>query len=889
MSVLRLAPALFIIAACLSGPVRAGQDKPAPADPPRKSAVAVRIAAAPPAIDGRLEDAAWAGAAWQGGFVQSQPYEGREPSERTEFKILYDDKAVYAAVRAHDSQAGTIERRLARRDDADGDSVTVALDSLFDHLTAFVFTVNAAGVKADQILVNDGVSSDDEEDMSWDPIWDAAASIDAQGWSAEIRIPLSQIRFADKPEQVWGLQVRRTLFRKNESSDWQIIPRNASGLVHLFGELRGLKDLVQPHQVEIMPYSVGRLQVFRPVPGNPYADGGSQSLAGGLDGKVGLTSDLTLNFTLNPDFGQVEADPSVVNLTAFETYYEEKRPFFVEGQAITSFQLMGGDGDFAQDNLFYSRRVGRSPQSTPETGGFVDMPEATTILGAFKLTGKTRSGLSIGVMDGLTSLEKAGLYSGGVYGEAPVEPLTNYFAARVQQDFNRGATIVGGMMTAVNRSLRDEGLEFLHDAAYTGGLDLFHSWKDKNYYVSLKLVASRVEGGPSAILRTQLSPTHYFQRPDAEHVEVDPSRTSLSGNGGTFEIGKQGGGHWMYVAGCTWRSPGLDLNDVGYVRQTDVAMEYVWVGYRIYEPFGPFRSVNVNANQWMGWNYGGERTFAGGNVNLNFNFKNYWFAGGGYNIQGQALSQSALRGGPSLRIPNGGNTWFYLETDSRKKVRLSLMGQANSRAHGEMESWTWGPELTIIPGPSLQISLSPRYGTYRNVLQYVGTRTYGEETRWLFGAIDQKTLSLTLRLGLSLTPDLSLQLYAMPFVSAGRYDALKRIVDSRSEDFDARYRTFGTSELAYDAAARTYLIDENADGAPDYSLGDPDFNVREMRSNLVLRWEYTPGSALYVVWSQGRSAYLGDGSFEMGRDLSGLFDLHPHDVFLVKFSYCFQL
>jgi hypothetical protein len=625
------------------------------------------------------------------------------------------------------------------------------------------------------------------------------------------------------------------------------------------------------------------------VPGNPYADGRGQSLVGGVDGKVGLTSDLTLNFTVNPDFGQVEADPSVVNLTAFETYFEEKRPFFVEGRSIIDFQLMGGDGDFSQDNLFYSRRVGRSPQYYPETAGFVDMPEATTILGAFKLTGKTRSGLSIGVMDGLTSLERAGLFSGGVYGEAPVEPMTNYFAARVQQDFNRGATIVGGMMTAVNRSLKDERLSFLHDAAYAGGIDLFHSWKDKNYYVSLKAVVSRVEGSPAAILRTQLGPTHYFQRPDADHVEVDPGRTSLGGNGGTFEIGKTGGGHWMYVAGYTWRSPGLDLNDMGYLRQTDVHMEYVWVGYRIYEPFGPFRSVNINANQWMGWNYAGERTFAGGNVNLNFNFKNYWYAGGGYNIQGQALSQSTLRGGPALRVPPGRSVWFNVQTDMRKKVRFSLNGQVMTRNQGEMENQTWGPSLTVIPSAALQLTLMPRYSLYRSILQYVGTRAFGDESRYLFGTIDQKTLSLTVRLSFSLTPDLSIQLYGMPFVSAGRYASLKRITDSRSRDFDARYHVFGNSELAYDAASRTYTVDENADGAADYTLGNPDFNIREFRSNLVVRWEYKPGSALYLVWSQGRSAYLGDGSFEMGRDLSGLFDLHPHDVFLIKFSYCFQL
>lgn len=889
MIAVRKTSSLLLLAFSLAGSGLTVQAKNAPADPPKKSYLAARVEAAPPAIDGRLDEEAWAKAAWESGFIQSRPYEGREPTEKTAFKILYDEKSVYLAVRAHDSAAASIERRLARRDEANGDTVTVAFDSLFDHLTAFVFTVNAAGVKADQLLVNDGVSSNDEDDMSWDPIWDAAASVDAEGWSAEIRVPLSQIRFGDKPEQVWGLQVQRTLFRNNESSDWQPIPRDASGLVHMFGELRGLAGLIPPHQIEIMPYSVGRLQSYRPVPGNPYADGREQSLVGGVDGKVGVTSDLTLNFTVNPDFGQVEADPSVVNLTAFETFYEEKRPFFVEGRAIINFQLTGGDGDFSQDNLFYSRRVGRNPQYYPSAGGFVDMPEATTILGAFKLTGKTKSGLSIGVLDSLTALENAGLSAGGLAAEIPVEPLTNYFALRAQKDFNRGATIIGGMMTAVNRSLKSDNLSFLHDAAYAGGIDFYHSWKAKNYYFSFKAIVSRVEGSPEAILRTQLSPVHYFQRPDAGHVEVDPARTALSGTGGSLEFGKTGGGHWMYVAGATWRSPGLELNDMGYLRYGDAGMQFVWVGYRIWEPFGPFRSVNINFNQWTGWNFAGERIFAGGNVNLNAQFKNYWNAGGGYNIQGQSLSQSALRGGPSLRSAAGRSVWFNVMSDMRKKVRLTLFGNGYWRVNGDGENWSWSPGLMVVPNAALQLSLMPTYSTNRNVLQYVGTRDFGGEKRYVFGKIDQTTLGLTVRLNFSLTPDLSIQLYGMPFVSAGRYAAFKRITDSRAKDLDARYRVFGASELAYDAAARTYRVDENADGTADYSFGNPDFNAREFRSNLVLRWEYLPGSTLFVVWSQGRSGYFGDGSFDFGRDLDGLFGIHPHDVFLVKFSYCFQL
>ncbi len=878
-------PALMLLAAGFA----AAQDKAKPApEPAKKCYVTARLASAPPEIDGKLDDEAWSRVPWSDGFIQSEPYEGREPSEKTAFKIAYDDKNIYVGVRAYDSQPGKVERRMARRDQAGGDSIDVGFDSLFDHLTAFIFSVNAAGVKADQLVANDGQSSGNGDDMSWDPIWDVATSVDAEGWTAEMRIPLSQLKFAARDDQVWGLQVRRTLFRNNESSDWQFIPRNTSGLVHCFGELKGLSGLAAPHQVEILPYTVGSLQYDRAVPGNPFATGRERTLQGGVDGKVGITSDLTMNFTINPDFGQVEADPSVVNLTAFETFYEEKRPFFVEGRNILHYQLMGGDGDFSMDNLFYSRRIGRNPHLTPSADGYVDMPQATSILGAFKLTGKTRSGISIGVLESVTSRETASIFSGGLTSQEPVEPLTNYFALRAQKDFNRGATIVGGMLTAVNRSRADDGLDFLHRAAYAGGIDLYHSWKDKNYYVSLKAVASRVEGTPAAILATQRSSARYFQRPDADYLELDPSRTSLSGTGGTLEFGKAGGGQLMYVAGFSWRSPGLELNDVGYLRSGDTSMQYFWAGYRIYEPFGPFRSVSLNLNQWMGWNFGGERIFAGGNVNGNVQFKNYWSAGGGYNIQGEQLAASSLRGGPSLRLPGGYSVWFNLQTDSRKKLRFFVFGNGFERRGGEASSWSWQPGLTIIPSPALQVSINPSYSTNRSILQYIGTVSMAGAPRYLFGTIDQKTLGLTLRLSYSLTPDLTIQYYGMPFLSAGRYGEFKRITDSRAKVFASRYRLFGET-ASYDAAAKRYSVDEDGDGAADYSFGNPDFNFRQFRSNLVLRWEYVPGSALFVVWSQGRTGYLTDGSFDFGRDFDGLFGVHPTNVFLIKFSYCFQL
>jgi len=884
-------PGLFLFGLLFLGTMvfSAAQEPPRKeTDPPRKTYRAARAGETAPVVDGRIDEASWDNGAWEGGFVQNTPYEGREPSEPTSFKILYDSKYIYIAVRAFDSKPESIEKRLSRRDNGGGDAVSVGIDSLYDRLTAFVFTVNAAGVKSDQLLVNNGQSNGNEEDMSWDPIWDTAVSSDDKGWSAEMRIPLSQLRFGVKDEQVWGLQVRRSLFRASESSDWQPIPRNAPGLVHMFGDLRGLDGLAAPHQIEIMPYAVGSLLSSRAVPGNPFATGRDHKLMGGVDGKVGVTSDLTMNFTINPDFGQVEADPSVVNLTAYETFFQEKRPFFVEGRNIFDYQIMGGDGDFADDNLFYSRRIGRYPQLSPAVDGYLDMPAATTILGAFKLTGKTKSGFTIGVLESVTARENAATFAAGTEGKAVVEPLSNYFVLRAQKDWNAGATVLGAMLTAVNRERDGGAYDALHRAAYSGGIDFVHSWGNRNYYLTFKAVASHVRGTAEAILNTQLSPVRYFQRPDAGYLSVEPGRMSLSGTGGTFEIGKQGGGRWLYVAGVTWRSPELELNDTGYLRQTDIIMSYLWAGYRITEPFGPFRQFNVNFNGWTGYNFGGENIFKGGNVNFNLDLKNYWYVGFGYNPQGSNLSASALRGGPSLYWPSGDSAWIYIQTDSRKKIRFSISGNGARRGSGDMTSWNVTPAMTVIPGPSFQVSLAPSYSRSHSILQYVGTRTFGNESRYIFGTIDQETLSLTLRLTYCLTPDLTIQYYGMPFVSAGAYRDFKRILASRSKNAAERYGLFG-DDAVYDPETAAFQVDENRDGIVDYSFGKPDFNFRQFRSNLVLRWEYIPGSALYVVWSQGRTAFLPDGSFSYGRDLDGLFDTHPENVFLIKFSYCFQL
>lgn len=841
----------------------------------------------PPVIDGLLNDPSWEKVEWGDNFIQREPYEGKEPSQETAFKILYDNKNIYVAVRAHDTKGELIEKRLSRRDSLEGDWVEVNIDSYFDKRTAFSFAVNAAGVKRDLAVSNNG----EIRDLNWDPIWYVKTASDEQGWTAEMRIPLSQLRFANSEELTWGLQITRSLFRKDERSDWQFIPKDSPGWVHLFGELHGLKDIKPPRQIELTPYSVGRLQYFQQEAGNPFATGNLRNMMGGLDGKIGITSDLTLNFTINPDFGQVEADPSVVNLTAFETYYEEKRPFFIEGRNILSFPIMIGDGDFSSDNLFYSRRIGRSPQRriSPDQDEYIDTPENTSILGAFKLTGKTKNGISMGVINSITGRENAQISHWGLMRSEIVEPLTNYFGLRLQKDYNEGNTIIGSMVTATNRNLQSPDLDFLHKSAYSGGIDFEHNWKDRTYYLAARLLFSHVRGSTEALTQTQESPLRYFQRPDADHIHFDPTRTSLTGHGGTVFAGKGGNSRLNYMAGVTWRSPGLELNDMGYQHYADTIMQWTWAGYRIWEPFSIFREIGFNFNQWRGWNFSGANIFDGGNIGMWGQFKNYMQFNLGFNRSAEALSSTALRGGPSLRVPGGWNIWYNLSSDSRKRLRFNLGGSNFIGDQNNRQSSGINFGGSYRPNSALSISVNPSYNHSIRELQYIGKETLASETRYLFGRIHQKTLGVTMRLNVSLTPDLSIQFYGQPFVSAGKFSQVKNITEPRADLFTNRFHIFNADEIRFDQIQDTYYIDEDSDGVFDYSISNPNFNFLQFRSNLVLRWEYIPGSALYLVWSQGRTGYLDSGDFSFRNDMQDLFHVHPHNVFLVKFSYCFKL
>ncbi len=848
-----------------------------------------RINKQTPTIDGNLGDDVWKSVDWGGAFRQYKPHTGESPSQATAFKILYDAKNLYVAFKCYDTEPDKIDRRMSRRDGFEGDRIEINIDSYFDHVTAFSFTVSASGVIGDEAITQNG----DNWDESWNPIWLAKTAIDDEGWTAEIKIPLSQLRFSNKDKQVWGFQIMRYLLRKQERSLWQPYPASPSGWVHLFGELHGIEGIKPQKQVEIAPYMVAKMERFKKEVGNPFATGKDQAVSFGIDGKVGIGNNLTLDFTINPDFGQVEADPSQVNLGAFQVFFEEKRPFFIEGRNILNYTLTQSawGGSYSEDNLFYSRRIGRTPHYYPD-GEFVDQPANTAILGAFKLTGKTKKGLSIGILESVTTQEKAAIDNGGVRSKQIVEPWTNYFIARLQQDFNKGKTQIGGIFTATNRNLSDSTLDArLHKSAYSGGLDFVHNWKDRKYYVAGNITASHVIGTKSAITRTQEASEHFFQRIDFKHNNVDATITSLTGTGGMLKFGRAGTGKIKYQTGVTWRSPKLELNDVGFMNSGNVISQWTWVGFRTQKPFGAFRSAGINMNEYINWDFDGNNTGMGINFNSHFQLKNYWSFGLGSTVNASRFSTTLLRGGPLVRLPGSQFAWFFIDSDERKKVNIGVHAFASWGNNAWRKSMGFQSWITYQPTNALKISLRPSFNISERAHQYIGKVDNNGTDQYITALINRKTTSIAIRANYSIRPNLTVEFYGQPFVFKSAYESFKKITDGTAKDYQDRFHTFTNAQINFNKIDNNYAVDDNLDGNEDFTIRNPDFNFLQYRANLVVRWEYKPGSTLFVVWNKERTENPDLDNFGVG-NLAGEF-LDPlekaHNVFLVKYTYRFVL
>jgi hypothetical protein len=837
-------------------------------------------------LDGKLDEPDWASASPVTSFTQFDPVEGAPASEKTEVRVLVGPDALYIGARLYESDPRNIRRRLSRRDEAvDGDIFAVALDSRHDHLTAYYFRVTAGGAMRDAVA-----GGPNGLDLSWDAVWDAAVSADSTGWSTEIRIPFSQLPY-NRGDQVWGIQFERYRWNKQEDDFFSFTPKKEVGGVARYGHLVGLGDLPAPSRVEVTPYVSTRAEFIKVPPGNPFRSGKDYFASTGVDLKYRLTSSMTMSATVNPDFGQVEVDPAVVNLTAFETFFPEKRPFFVEGRELFRFGDLRTFNSYGSPTYFFSRRIGRQPQR--RLGGpsvvFLDVPQQSTIAAAAKLTGKTRSGWSTGILNAVTTRETANYTdASGTRLRAEVEPMSNYFVGRIRREMREGNTVVGSLLTAVNRDLHDPALRnLLRSNAYVGGLDLNHSWQNRDWAFDASLAGSQVHGLPSVIAATQQSSAHYFQRPDAKSFRFDPNRTSLSGYAGQAALIKSGGLHWGGNLAYQFTTPGLEVNDLGFESNADRRAVSTDIHYQETKPGRFLRDWLVSGFTNQAWNYDSDvvfnnyASFAQGTFN---NFSGLFVR---FDYSAERFDDRLTRGGPVTRQPRGIATDVFFSSDRRKVYSGSAEFYRNRDVEGQMGR-SYGLQLAVQPRAGVRFSLEPNLQKSHTLAQHIttssdplATRTYNN--RYVFATLDQTTLSLVTRSDWTFTPKASLQIYLQPLVSAGDYRDFKELRAPRTFDFNVYGRDVGT----VNKTGGVYTIDPDGNPATTNSIqvDDPNFNFRSLRGNAVMRWEYRPGSALFFVWQQQRVGAEPFGDFDFGRDFRGLVRQHPDNVFTIKATY----
>ena len=867
---------------------------PAPAVAPRAEARTVQAVrrSAPVALDGDLSDAAWFGTIPVSGFRQREPDEGAPATEPTEVKVLYDDEAIYIGARMFDSAPDSIVGRLARRDNwVVSDRFQVFLDPYHDRRTGFFFGVNAAGTLYDGTLMNDDWDND-----TWDGIWDAKTRRDSLGWTVEMRIPYSQLRFQQGDRYLWGINFRRDLARRNEASFLSYTPRSESGFVSRFYDLQGVEQVRPPRRFEVVPYLTSKAEFVDHQRGDPFNDGRRFRGSAGADFKLGIGSNLTLDATVNPDFGQVEVDPAVVNLSDVETFYPEKRPFFIEGADIFDFGSGGANNfwgfNWPGPDLFYSRRIGRPPQGSTPDATFSQVPDGTTILGAAKLSGKIGHSLSVGGLSALTGRETARLQDSTGRFSAEVEPLTSYNLVRGQREFGQGRQGLGLLATGTFRDLAGSRLrDELNQDALALGVD---GWtfvdRDKMWVITGYAAGSRVDGTRARITGLQQNSTHYFQRPDSRYVSVDSNATSLTGWAGRLWLNKQRG-NWLVNAAVGGISPEFESNDLGFLSRTDVANGHFVLSRRWTDTGRLFRFARINAATFRSYDFDGDRIGEG-----------YWMSGGAtlLNYQGfegylaynpDRVNPRGTRGGPRMTAPSGYEASLSYNTDDRKTMFGGVTVNRSAYSRGSDDTWGASLSLEWRPAAAVSVRVEPQLEVSRVGAQYVSTvedatatSTFG--SRYVFANLDQTTLSASLRLNWTFSPRLSLELYAQPLVSSGNYREFKELARPNSYDF----RRFGTQGSTItpvtdpDGTVNGYEVDPGT-GASSFTLENPDFSLASLRGNAVLRWEYLPGSTLFLVWTQDRSDDAVDGEFRFGRSLRRLVQARGNNIFAVKVSY----
>jgi hypothetical protein len=864
-------------------------------------------------MDGRLAEEAWARAPVATGFTQGTPVEGIPAEEETEIRVLIGEDAIYVGARMFESDPSDIVGRLVRRDqEGVYDYVSVSLDPNWDRRTGYYFRVNAANVQVDQYY-----HDDQRPDRAWNAVWQSEVHHDELGWTAEIRIPLSQLRYeSDEEVQTWGVNFGRKRMVSNETSYFSLRSRTRRGFVSQFGTLENVRIQKPSRRIEVRPYAVTSLHTGPAESGDPFFDGSDVDGRIGMDLRMGIGSAVSLDATVNPDFGQVEADPAVINLSAFETRFEERRPFFVEDARVFDFNLsLTPRGD----ELFYSRRIGRAPQGgAPYTATFSEKPSDATILGATKITGRTPGGLSFGVLAALTDAEEGRAYyqADDRFEDFLVEPKAQYGVVKLQQDFNGGASQIGGIVTAMNRNLPADGsFDFLTSEAFSTGVRVQHQWNDRDWALNGFFAASHVRGDPAAMIRIQRSSNHYFQRPDATRLSVDSAATSLTGAQWRLQLSRQNGVHWTGGGWIGETTPGLEVNDLGYSRSSEDLEAGASLSYREIRPGSWYKSYSFlgwlagswshealdDPGAWDSWE--NARRTGTANLTARSTFINDWVGDLTVTYSPDHFNYGFTRGGPVMLDPGSRTVRGGVTTDARKPVSVRVGFSSRKGVDDSGEDLSFDGRLSLKPSDQLDISLAPRISRQTVVDQYVTSTstlpyepTYGR--RYLFGELERRTVSMQARVNWTFSPTLSFQLFAQPLLSSGDYVTYKQLVAPRTYDFDPfeegtfsrvdEVVTCSGGQLCTEVGEegdRIQHVDLDEDGLADYAFRDRDFNVRSLVGNAVLRWEYLPGSTVFLVWQRRQAGTVQLGDFDLDRDLDALLGAPSDDRFMIKVNY----
>lgn len=824
------------------------------------ASVSAKRAVEPITIDGILIEAAWGGPGYSN-LIQRNPIEGAAPTERTEVFFAYNDAGIYVAGKCYHTGNDSIAGGISRRDKfVESDWFWFWIDPTNDNQTAYGFAVNPDGSIMDQKMYQDIYEEDD-----WDGIWESAARRDGDKWTFEMFIPYTQLRFDKQEEYEFGVNFKRYVI-KNAEGDWFVmVPKKENGFVSRFGKLNGIKGISPPSRLFISPYVMGRSSYSPAARGGAFYEQDRWGSNMGLDLKYGITGNLTLDLAVNPDFGQAEVDPAVLNLSAFETYYSEKREFFIEGSDIFSFGNNPAGGvwgcNWSSPIAFYSRRIGRTPTGSVTHSGEVSQRDNTTILGASKISGKIGS-WKVGAISALTQKEYGLVDSAGTRFKDPIEPLASYNVLRGMKEFNDGDQGLGFIYTGVSRKLDEQNLaDVNNNRSFTGGIDGWTFFgKERAWAFMGNFMYSNVQGSEARISALQRSSTHYFQRPDLTYTDFDSTRTAISGYQGRFGIKKMRG-NFTAQAALGFISPGFNINDAGYVRTTNVINWHVVGQYRWLEPKSWYRQIYLSLMTSRNFDFDGILLFKQTYSALTVVLPNYWVYQGNIQLTPDGQSTTATRGGPLMAYPGYSNFSSSISTDSRKAVQLSVAYSNQNIAEGSYSD-SYNADFIYRPSSSVRLTLSGSRTKALDKLQWVSniaddSAPFG--THYVFSTIDYNVTALTMRMDWGITPRLSLQTYIQPFFAVGHYHGFKEL---------AKARTYETTPYNYG--------------------GNPDFNMKSFKANVVLRWEYMPGSLLYLVWTQNRSNFANPGDYNFSRDMRSLFNEWSDNVLFVKFTYMFK-